>query len=78
MAGLLVFFFDINAPDAYALLAAAILGVIVYLVLTVVPILSPDCPYTTPLTPGIRPIYSDSMQEARRTLGRAHVPSREV
>jgi hypothetical protein len=50
MAGLLEFAFQANSTVAYALLAALVSAGLLYGALTLLPIISADCPYSTPLT----------------------------
>ncbi|KAI0062753.1 hypothetical protein BV25DRAFT_1803564, partial [Artomyces pyxidatus] len=47
--GLIDFLFSINNAVAYVLLGFVVLGALIYLGLTMLPILYPNCPYATPL-----------------------------
>ncbi|KAI0062750.1 hypothetical protein BV25DRAFT_1803429, partial [Artomyces pyxidatus] len=48
--GLIDFLFPINNAVAYILLALVVLGTLIYLGLTVLPIICPNSPYATPLS----------------------------
>lgn len=50
IAGLLEFFFDLNSLVAYVLLGVTALALAVYMVLTILPVFYPECPYVTPLS----------------------------
>ena len=49
-AGLVEFLININHTVAYILLALVVVGLLVYFILTIMPLLYPDSPYQTPLT----------------------------
>ena len=49
-AGLVEFLLNINHAVAYVLLAWVVVGLLIYFILTIMPLLYPDSPYQTPLT----------------------------
>ncbi|KAI0027396.1 hypothetical protein K488DRAFT_61659, partial [Vararia minispora EC-137] len=54
LAGLLDYSFTIHSTIAHSLLGAVLTGGLVYITLTIFPVLFIDCPYKTPATPIIR------------------------
>jgi hypothetical protein len=74
LAGLIVFLYNLNHTLAHILLCVTILGLLVYVLLTILPVFYPDCPYKTPLTaiPSyIKYIIAD-YRSRRRGTGAAH------
>jgi hypothetical protein len=49
-AGVIDFLLNINHAVAYVLLAWVVVGLLIYFILTIMPLLYPDSPYQTPLT----------------------------
>jgi Family of unknown function (DUF6535) len=80
--GLVDFFFNINDTVAHCLLALALLGVVLYVVLSIMPLYYPNSPYQTPLSSFLwfikeaAPLVKDWLrsqteviQERRRRIG---------
>jgi hypothetical protein len=67
-AGFLVFLFNLNLIVARTVLGLAITVLAAYLTLTAVPVIHPDCPYSTPLSPVIRICVESFSRGARHAV----------